>query len=94
MSIKMNFLESEKLEDIDIKELYHEVLRQSIPYYDWPKWLNTTITKIYISKVTHSRPQKKIKTNIMNNPNTKREVSVSHFFSSFRLINSYYYNEQ
>ena len=92
MCVKMNYMDIDKICQIDIKKLYEEVKGEQLAFHQWPKWLSAKICRIYMDNAKQAKKVKRPQKSVLDNPHVKKEVASHHYFAAFSLNFEYFYS--
>lgn len=88
----MSFKDVDKICDIDPKKLYTNVLKQGLPFYEWPKWIDKELGRMYLEKIYQERQLKKTQS-LKRCLAVRKELMTHHYYAAFTLTPDYFYNE-
>ena len=91
----MNYLDIDKICKLDIRQLLKDAKNEQIPYLQWPKWLNSKISRVYMETISQARKtSKKVHKGVVDNVRVKKEVVSHHYFAAFSMNPDYFYNNK
>ena len=87
----MNFSDFDKVCQVDVGRLYLEVMREHLPFFQWPKWVGARMSRLYLESISRARVRKSRVKTVYDNVHCKKELAANHFFSVFSINYDYFY---
>ncbi len=81
----MNLADFDKVCQVDVGKLYVEVMREHLPYFQWPKWVCARISRLYLESISRARVKRSRAKTLYDNIFCKKELAANHYFSAFSI---------
>ena len=87
----MNFAELDKICDVDVKKLYEEACKTKLPFYKWPKWIESALSRVYLEKIYAERLRKRAR-KLEATETVRRDIESHIYIADFQLTENHFYN--